>query len=315
VSDEETRDETPIGAVRPGGMTFSEPNQVRLGRGKLTLRRFLRNRLAVVGFFGILLLIALAVIGPYLLPWGFLDIDKKAFLKPPSANHWLGTTQAGRDVLALTIAGMRKSLVIGFLAGTIATGMAAIVGTTAAYFGGWTQRIALWVIDLLLIVPSTLIIAVMMRGGVNQKYAWIVLALLLGLFGWMITGRVMRSMTLSIRNREYVLAAKYMGLPSWRIIVRHIIPNISSYMIVDLTLGVGGFILAETGLSFLGLGIQAPDTSLGTLIGEGARMATTYSWVFLAPSAILVFLVLCINAVGDGLRDALDPTSQSGGAA
>jgi peptide/nickel transport system permease protein len=279
------------------------------------MRRFLRNKLAVVGLVGILLLIIIAVVGPYLLPWGYLDIDKKAFLKPPSSKHWLGTTQAGRDVLALTIAGMRKSLIIGFLAGTIATGLASVVGTAAAYFGGWTQRVALWVIDLLLIVPSTLIIAVMMKGGVNHDYAWVILALLLGAFGWMITGRVMRSMTLSIRNREYVLAAKYMGLPPWRIITRHIIPNISSYMIVDLTLGVGGYILAETGLSFLGLGIQAPDTSLGTLIGEGARMATTYSWIFLTPSAILVFLVLCINAVGDGLRDALDPSSQSGGSA
>ena len=138
---------------------------------------------------------------------------------------------------------------------------------------------------------------------------------LLAVFAWPLSARVVRSLTLSIREREYVLAARFMGLSAARIIVRHILPNASSLLIIDATLGVGYAILSETGLSYFGFGVQPPDTSLGTLIGEGARMATTYPWIFLGPAVVLVFLVLCVNAVGDGLRDALDPTSASGGTA
>ncbi|MDR2619751.1 MAG: ABC transporter permease [Propionibacteriaceae bacterium] len=286
----------------------------RIGHGRLTLRRFFRNKLAVFGLCGLALLILLAIFGPMLTGWDYLEIDKRAFLKAPSSSHWLGTTRTGRDVLALTLHGMSRSLIIGFVAATLSTLLSSTVGTTSAYFGGWVERVLLWVTDLMLIVPSLLIIGVTMRGGLSGNMAWVALAFMLGLFGWMTTGRVVRSLTLSLKNREYVLAAKYMGLPAWRIIIRHILPNISSLMIVDLTLGVGYAVLGETGLSFLGLGVQAPDTSLGTLIGEGAQMAVTYSWIFLSPAAVLVFLVFCINAIGDGIRDALDPSSQSGGA-
>ncbi|MDR1356002.1 MAG: ABC transporter permease [Propionibacteriaceae bacterium] len=285
----------------------------RIGRSRLILRRFLRNKLAVFGSCGLLLLILMAIIGPLFTGWDFMEIDKRAFLKPPNSTHWLGTTRAGRDVLALTLHGMSRSLIIGFVAATLSALLSAVVGTASAYFGGWTERILLWITDLMLVIPNLLIIGVLMRGGVTGNLAWVMLAFMLGLFGWMTTGRVVRSLTLSLKNREYVLAAKYMGLPAWRIIIRHILPNISSLMVVNLTLGVGYAVLGETGLSFLGLGVQAPDTSLGTLIGEGASMATTYSWIFLTPSAVLVFLVFCITAMGDGIRDALDPSSQSGG--
>lgn len=120
---------------------------------------------------------------------------------------------------------------------------------------------------------------------------------------------------MSVKEREYVLAAKFMGMPAPMIIFRHILPNISSLLIINATLGVGGAILAETGLSFFGFGVQSPDTSLGTLIGTGQRMATTFPWVFLLPAAVLVVMVLSLNAIGDGLRDAFDPSSQSGGSA
>ncbi|MDR0435435.1 MAG: ABC transporter permease [Propionibacteriaceae bacterium] len=285
----------------------------RIGRARLTLRRFLRNKLAVFGLCGIVLLILIAIFGPMLTGWSFDDRDKLSPLKPPNSSHWLGTTQVGRDMLALTLRGMSRSLIIGFAAATLSTLLSSVVGTASAYFGGWVERVLLWITDLMLVIPTMLIIGVLMRGGVSGDLAWVLLALLLGLFGWMTTGRVVRSLTLSLKNREYVLAAKYMGLPAWRIILRHILPNISSLMIVDLTLGVGYAVLGETGLSFLGLGVQAPDVSLGTLISEGAVLVPTYNWVFLAPSVVLVFLVFCINSVGDGVRDALDPSSQSGG--
>ena len=287
----------------------------RLTRGRLIWRRFLRNRAAVVGAIGILFLVFLAIFGSFFLYWKFDDIDTNSFLSAPSSAHLLGTTRAGRDVLALTVRGLGKSLLIGFLVALMSTTIAAIVGASAAYLGGWYEKAMLWIVDLLLVVPSFFLIAVASRGAPEGDAAWLILVVLLAVFAWPLSARVVRSLTLSIREREYVLAAKFMGLSSFRTIVRHILPNASSLLIIDATLGVGYAILSETGLSYFGFGVQPPDTSLGTLIGEGARMATTYPWVFLGPATILVFLVMCVNAVGDGLRDALDPTSASGGRA
>lgn len=287
----------------------------RLTRGQLVFRRFLRNKTAVFGAAGIVFLVILALFGSTFLYWKFDDIDTYSFLTPPNSSHLLGTTQAGRDVLALTVRGLGKSLLIGFLVAIMSTSIAALVGASAAYLGGWYERAMLWIIDLLLVVPSFFLIAVASRGAPEGDAAWILLVVLLAAFAWPLSARVVRSLTLSIREREYVLAAKFMGLSAFRIIVRHILPNASSLLIIDATLGVGYAILSETGLSYFGFGVQAPDTSLGTLIGEGARMATTYPWIFLGPATILVFLVMCVNAIGDGLRDALDPSSASGGQA
>jgi peptide/nickel transport system permease protein len=206
-------------------------------------------------------------------------------------------------------------LLIGFMVAVLSTGTAAIVGSFAAYFGGWFERIALWVTDLLLVIPSFLLIAVMTTGGPKGPQAWLLLVVLLAAFGWMLSARVVRSLSLSIKEREYVQAAKFMGLASPKTIVRHILPNISSLLIIDATLNVGGAILAETGLSFFGFGVQSPDTSLGTLLGDGARQVNSFPWLFTAPAVAVVLLVLCVNAVGDGLRDALDPNSASGGSA
>ncbi len=295
--------------------TLPSATPKRLNRRQLIWRRFLRNRMAVVGGIGIAFLFFLAVFGPYLLYWKFDDIDTAAFLRPPDSAHLLGTTRSGRDVLALTVRGLGKSLLIGFLVALISTSLAALVGASAAYLGGWYERMMLWIVDLLLVVPSFFLIAVASRGAPEGDAAWLVLVVLLAAFAWPLSARVVRSLTLSIREREYVLAARFMGLSAARIIVRHILPNASSLLIIDATLGVGYAILSETGLSYFGFGVQPPDTSLGTLIGEGARMATTYPWVFTGPAVVLVFLVLCVNAVGDGLRDALDPASASGGKA
>ncbi|MDR0960717.1 MAG: ABC transporter permease [Propionibacteriaceae bacterium] len=286
----------------------------RLTRGQLTWRRFLRNKTAVVGAIGILILVFMAVVGPHLSYWKYLDIDTANFLQPPSSNHLFGTTQAGRDVLAMTLHGLSRSLLIGFFVAIVSALIATLVGTTAAYFGGWVERILLWLIDLLLIVPFFLIVAVVTKGfDASGNAAWVMLAFVLAILGWMVTARVVRSMTQSLLNKEYILAARYMGMSSGGIIVRHIVPNISSLLIINIALGVGGAILSETGLSFLGLGVQPPDVSLGSLISQGSRMATTFPWIFGFPAIILVILVLCVNAVGDGIRDALDPTSASGG--
>ena len=291
------------------------PGEKRITRRRLIGRRFLRNRTAVVGAVIILLLIILALIGPYISPYAYDEIDRRAYLKPPSDTHPLGTTQSGRDMLALTLRGLRKSLLIGFLVAIISTSVAALVGSFAAYYGGWFERIALWVIDLLLVIPAFLLIALLTTGGPKGPYSWLLLVLLLAAFSWVLSARVVRSLSMSIKEREYVHAARFMGLSAPKTIVRHILPNISSLLIIDATLNVGAAILAETGLSFFGFGVQAPDTSLGTLLGEGSRQVNSFPWLFTGPAVVVVLLVLSVNAVGDGLRDALDPNSQSGGSA
>lgn len=291
------------------------PGEKRLTRRQLITRRFLRNKTALIGSVIIVLLIIIALIGPYITPYAYDEIDRRAYLEPPSSEHWLGTTQGGRDMLALTLRGLRKSLLIGFLVAIISTSVAAIVGSFAAFYGGWFERIALWVIDLLLVVPSFLLIALLTTGGPKGPYSWLLLVLLLAAFSWVLSARVVRSLSMSIKEREYVQAAKFMGLSGPKTIVRHMLPNISSLLIIDATLNVGAAILAETGLSFFGFGVQSPDTSLGTLLGEGARQINSFPWLFTGPAVVVVLLVLSVNAVGDGLRDALDPNSGSGGSA
>jgi len=286
----------------------------RLSRKALLLRRFLRNKMAIFGIGMYVLLIVLAIIGPALLTnWHYTDIDNAAFLKGPSWSHKLGTTQAGRDVFAMCLEGLRKSMLISLVVGVGATSIAAVVGSTAAYFGGWWEKVALWGTDLLLVLPGLLIIGLFMRNVNSNLALW--LAFWLMILGWMLSARVVRSLTLSVRDRDYVTAARYMGVPGLTIIFRHILPNITSLLIIDATIGIGGAVLAETGLSFFGLGIRSPEVSLGTVIGDGARMATTFPWIFYGGAGFLVFMIVAVNFIGDGLRDAFDPSSQSGGKA
>lgn len=291
------------------------PTSGRLTRGRLIRRRFFRNRGAVIGLAVIGVLVLLALFGSYLLPWQYDQRDLGQYYKPPSARHLFGTTQAGFDVLARTVRGLGKSLVIGFMVAVIQTTLAALIGSSAAYIGGWYEKAWLWVIDLMLVLPSFFLIAVVSQGGPKGTYAWLLLVVMLAAFGWQLSARVVRSLSMSVKEREYVAAARFMGLSTPRLLVRHIVPNIASMLIVDVCLGVGYAILGEAGLSYFGYGVQAPDTSLGTLIAEGAQSTTIAPWIFLAPAGVLVLLVMSVNALGDGLRDALDPTSISGGQA
>ncbi len=289
------------------------PGEALIGpstRGRLVLRRFLRHRLAVFGLACVLLLYALAFLGPLLTPWGYAEQDPNTYLQPPSAQHWFGTTQIGEDVFAQTLRGLQKSLTIGLLVGLISTGLAAVVGATAGYFGGWVDRALMWVVDLLLVLPSFLIIAILSPSFRGQT--WVIFVVLLAAFAWMISARIVRGMTLSLREREFVLAARFMGVRPWRIIARHIVPNMASLLIIDATVTVGAAILLETGLSYFGFGVQPPDVSLGTLIASGTNSALTFPWLFLFSGGLLALTVLSVNFVGDGLRDALDPTSAHG---
>jgi peptide/nickel transport system permease protein len=278
-----------------------------ISRGRLVWRRFRRRKLAVAGIGVIALLFLMAFVGPHLVKWSYTDQDLIHGLEGPSTRHWFGTTQLGQDVFAQTMRGLQKSLVIGLLTAFFSTGTAAVVGSCAGYFGGWVDRILMWIVDLLLVLPSFLIIAILsprFRGK-----TWLLFVILLAAFSWMITARIVRGLTLSLREREFVQAARFTGVPSRKIIFRHLLPNMSSFLIIDATLNVGGAILAETGLSYFGFGVQTPDVSLGTLIADGQASFLTYPWLFLFAASILVIAVLSVNVVGDGLRDALDPNS------
>lgn len=275
-------------------------------RRTLVLRRFLRNRAAVVSLAVLCLLFLGCYALPPLLPHTYTDLDYYALQQSPSPTHWFGTNALGQDLLAQTLRGMQKSLLIGVCVAFISTVIAATVGAVAGYFGGWRDKTLMWIVDLLLVVPSFILIAIV-TPRTKQSGTIIWLILLLAAFSWMISSRIVRGLTMSLREREFVVAARYMGVSHWRIITRHIVPNVASILIIDTALNVGMAILAETGLSFLGFGVQPPDVSLGTLIADGTRSVTTFPWVFLFPAGILVLIVLCANLVGDGLRDALDP--------
>ena len=274
-------------------------------RWTLVWRRLARRRRAKIGLAIVLLLFVLAYASPFIVTWQYNQLDTSAFLSPPSAAHWFGTTQNGFDMFALTMRGMQKSLIIGLVGALIATSLAAVVGSFAGYFGGQLGTILLVLVDLLLVLPAFLIIAIL--SPAFRGRTWLLFVVLLSMFHWMVTSRIVRGLTLSLKEREFVHAARFMGVPGWRIIFRHILPKMSSLLIIDATVNVSGLILAEVGLSFFGFGIQPPDVSLGTLIGNYAGAALTYPWQFYFPAFALVVLVLSINLAGDALRDALDP--------
>jgi len=277
-------------------------------RRNLVLRRFVRNKPAVVALILLVLLFVGCYALPPFLPYGYTDLDYAALQQPPTLDHWFGTNSLGQDIFAQTLRGMQKSMLIGVCVALISTAIAATVGSIAGYFGGWRDQMLMRLVDLLLVVPSFILIAIVTpRTKQSGSIFWLIV--LLAGFSWMVSSRIVRGMTMSLRDREFVQAASYMGVPSWRIIVRHIVPNVASILIIDTALNVGVAILAETGLSFLGFGVQPPDVSLGTLIADGTNSATTFPWVFLFPAGVLVLIVLCANLVGDGLRDALDPGS------
>ena len=279
-----------------------------ISRRTLVARRFARNKLAVAALAVLVTLFIGCYALPPLLPYSYSELDFYALQTPPSTTHWFGTNALGQDVLAQVLRGMQKSMLIGVAVAVISTLIAATVGSIAGYFGGWRDRTLMWLVDLLLVVPSFILIAIITPRTKNSANVALLIALLAA-FSWMISSRVVRGLTMSLREREYVQAARYMGVPNRQIIARHILPNVASILIIDTALSVGGAILAETGLSFLGFGVQPPDVSLGTLIADGTKSATTFPWVFLFPAGVLVTILVCANLTGDGLRDAFDPGS------
>jgi peptide/nickel transport system ATP-binding protein len=283
--------------------------EVPPGRLRVVVRRFVRNRGALAGVALVALLFVLAFTGPYLTRWSYNTIDYSALRQPPSAAHWWGTNGIGQDIFAQTVRGLQKSLLIGVSVALFATALAAVVGATAGYFGAAVERSLIFVVDLLLVFPSFLIISIISPR--LRSDGWFAFVGLLAIFAWMISARVVRALTISLKGREFVRAAQFMGVSSFRIIFRHILPSTASFLIIDATIAVGVAVMTETSLSYFGFGVQPPDVSLGTLIAAGTGSAVTYPWMFLFPASLLVLFVLAVNLIGDGLRDAIDPTSNT----
>ncbi|WP_326682064.1 ABC transporter permease [Streptomyces sp. NBC_01237] len=277
---------------------------------RLYLRRFLRNRMAVIGLLIFALIALLGLLGPLLTPHSYEDVDFLAISDAPDGDHWMGTTGAGNDLFAQLTHGIQRSLVIGLAVSLATTAISGFVGAIAAYVGGWVERVVLETIHFLLVVPSFLILALVSHdvGG-----DWRMLIVVLVAFGWMYYARVVWTLALSVREREFVAAARYMGLGPWTVVRRHILPNIGSMLTIHFTIGVVTTIQAETALSFLGFGVKMPDVSLGALIGEGSSLVYSAPWMFWFPALALTLLTISMAFIADGLRDALDPTSQAGG--
>lgn len=291
------------GAGEPDVVLSKKP----VSRSRLVLARLRRTPRFWIGIIGLGLIILWALFGLVPNAWNATDQDIYNMGSGPTGLHWFGTSDIGEDVYAQTIVGLRKSLVIGLLVGPMASLIAGVVGAFAGYLGGVWDKVIIWFIDLLLVLPSLFLFILL--SPIFKSLSWVALIFLLAGFGWMIMARVIRAQTMSLRERDFIKAARFMGVGTWTIIRRHVLPNVSSLLIIDATLGIGAAVLSETTLSFFGFGIQPPDVSLGTLLAAGQGAAVTRPWLFVFPAAILVFTVLSASLVGDALRDAVDPTS------
>ncbi len=289
----------------------SEPTK-SLSKMTLYRRRFFRNKAAVGGLFVFLLLVAFAIVGPHVGQWDYKTPDFLALSQPPSASHWFGTTSSGNDLFAQVAHGLGRSITIAVVVSLVTIIISAFVGASAAFFGGRVEKAILSVIHFLLLVPSFLLIALMVSQSGGD---WLVLMGVLILFGWMYQARVIWSLSISIREREYVAAARFMGVSSLKIVARHLIPNIGSLLIISFTLGIVSTVMGETSLSFLGLGVKLPDVSLGNLLTVGANSVRSATWTFWFPASALMLLTVSMALISDGLRDALDPNSSAGGRA
>jgi len=292
---------------------FAAAERKRLSKWSLYSRRFARNKPALGGLVIFALLVLFAILAPLISPYDHIELDFLYLSEPPSDVHWFGTTSAGNDTFAQVAIGLQRSLMIAVTVSVGTTVLSALIGTAAAYFGGWTERVTLIVIHFMMVIPSFLILAIISNDSGGD---WRVIALIMiFVVGWYYPARVIWTMALSLREREYVQAARYMGVRGMKIVVRHLLPNIGSLLVINFTLGIVNAVMVETGLSFLGFGVKIPDVSLGSLIGSGANTITSAPWLFYFPALALTLLTVSMALIADGLRDALDPTSAAGGRA
>ena len=271
---------------------------------RLAWRRFVRRRAAVAGLVVIALFVFAAVFAPLIAPYDPISTSWAAVRKAPSAAHWLGTDEHGRDVLARVIFGARASMLAGVVSVLIAAGIGVPAGLLAGFVGGWIDAVLSRIVDAMLACPF-LILAIALAAflGPDLKNAMIAI----GVTAAPVFMRVSRGAAMDVAGNDYVEAARALGNPPWRVAVRHVLPNIIPPVLVQGTLAIAAAIIAEASLSFLGLGQQPPQPSWGSMLNAAQRFLTQAPWLAVFPGLAIFLCVLSFNLVGDGLRDALDP--------
>jgi peptide/nickel transport system permease protein len=312
-------------AAQPVSLKNSDKEVQAQSPTQRVIKRFTRHRAAMFGLVILMSVILYVFVGSLVFSEAQANFNDTAIrLQPPSAAHPFGTDRIGRDILARTIYGGQISLLIGFLAVVVEVGLGTAIGAVAGYYGGWVDAILMRITEAMLSIPSLLLLLVMAKFfagkiepiqlfGRSFSGSVIVIILILGLTSWMSLARIIRSNVLSLKETEFVLAARAIGVPNWRIIINHILPNTMASIIVSLTLGVATAILTEAYVSFLGLGVQAPTASWGNMLTEAQEFNVIKNapWYWFFPSMLILLTVLSINFVGDGLRDAFDPRSDN----
>jgi peptide/nickel transport system permease protein len=274
----------------------------------LVLRRFLRHRLAVASLVVLLALVLLAVVGGWVWKYSYADLTPDNSM-PPSWDHPFGTDAAGHDTFAQVLRGTQISIRISVLVALIATVVGTLWGATAGYYRGWLDTVMMRLADLILTLPLIAVAALLAHhvGG-----SWWLIALVIAALQWAYVARVARGVVLSLREKEFVEAARALGASDARIILRHLLPNALGAIIVNGTILVALAILLETALSYLGFGVRPPDTSLGLLVSDAQTAVQARPWLFFFPGLFIILIALTINFIGDGLRDAFDPQQSRG---
>lgn len=269
-------------------------------------RRFLRNKAAVVSLVLLALITLACVFGPMVLPHDYDATDWDAMGLGPTLHNWhlFGTDEMGRDLLVRTLIGGRISLFVGLMATLASVTLGILWGATAGFLGGKVDSIMMRIVDMMYAVPY-LLIAILMVTLLGREFYLVVLTITV--FSWMDMARVVRGQTLSLKSKEFIEAARCIGVPTHKLILRHIVPNLLGIVVIYTTITVPGVILTESVLSFLGLGVQEPMTSWGVLIHDGAAVMENTPWMLLFPGVMLSLTLYCANYIGDGMRDALDP--------
>jgi peptide/nickel transport system permease protein len=292
----------PVDATSAEGMEMKARSQWSYAR-----RRFLRHRLAMIGLAGLIIIFGAGALASYVAPYTFDQIDLTNVLHAPTTvgHHYFGTDEIGRDYLSRVIYGIKTSEQVGLVVAVVSTIFGLFVGAIAGYYRGWIDNAIMRITDLVLTLPVLVVLltvaALLGRSG-NE---WTIVAIIAG-FYWTPIARIVRGVFLSLREKEYVEAAKAVGAGDMRIMFRHILPNTLGPIVVNGTLAVADAIILEAFLSFLGFGIADPTPSLGKLVAGGQQFPQKW-WLTVLPGLVLVIIVICVNFVGDGLRDALDP--------
>lgn len=266
--------------------------------------RLKKNKLALAGLTILVVMIVLAVLTPWIAPYSYEEQNLELGASPPSAEHWMGTDIFGRDQLTRILYGSRVSLMVGFIATSVALCIGVLWGTIAGYVGGRLDSAMMRFVDILYALPFTIFIILL---TVVFGRSLLLLFLAIGAVEWLTMARIVRGQVLTIKHQEFIEAAVAMGLSRWRIMLRHVAPNVLGPIIIYTTLTIPSVILLESFLSFLGLGIQPPQSSWGSLISYGVETMEEYPWLLVFPGLSLSLTLFALNFLGDGLRDALDP--------